>query len=120
MLIPPEPSGNRTNDTGDFNARSDFSTLRRAYLRKRFVQPDNRAVLDNQVLKTIQFIAQDTTGLLCSRLNRMEHAPLKEINHLRSESFVKTTYTQFHTCFLFVFPLQSTDGAQKTHTESKR
>ena len=25
-------------------------------------------------------IAQNTTGLVCSRLNRMEHAPLKEIN----------------------------------------
>ena len=56
--------GNRTNDTGDFNARSDF--LRPCggpYLRKRFVQPDNRAVLDNQILKTIQFIAQN---YLCS------------------------------------------------------
>jgi len=29
----------------------------------RFVQPDNRAVLDNQILKTIQFIAQNH---LCS------------------------------------------------------
>ena len=25
-------------------------------------------------------IAQNTTGLLCLKLNRMEHAPLKEIN----------------------------------------
>ena len=69
--------------------------------------------------------AQDTTGLLCLKLNRMEHTgvhptPLKEINHLRSESVVKTTYAQFHTCFLLVFPLQSPDSAQKTHTESKR
>jgi len=76
--------GNRTNDTGDFNARSD--SLRPCcgpYLRKRFVQPDNHAVLDNQILKTIQFIAQNTNGLLCLKLNRMEHAPLKELCHPR-------------------------------------
>jgi len=75
----------------------------RIYLRKRFVQPDNRAVLDNQILKMIQFIAQNTTGLLCLKLNRMEHAPLKEISHPRCESLVKTTYAQFHPAFSSYF-----------------
>ena len=41
-------------------------------------------------------------------------------NYLRCESFVKTTYAQFHPCFLPVFPLQSPDSAQKTHVKSKR
>jgi len=41
-------------------------------------------------------------------------------DNLRCESFVKTTYAQFHPCFLLVFPLQSPDSAQKTHTKSKR
>ena len=112
--------GNRTNDTGDFNARSGF--LRpccRLYLRKGGMQPDNSAVLDDQILKTFQFIAQTATRLLRLKLNSMKHASLKKINHFGCESFAKTTYAQFHPCFLLVFPLQSPDSAQKTHTKSK-